>query len=280
MARHRSILPAISVFALGSSITLAVMLSSGTKGNARADSIGFHSGSTNPSTEGFTTVTFGASSTVAPLSNDQGLPAWSIAGTAQVAQFAYESPAPTASQLAAIASQGFTMTMTDRVIQGLAPAYSSPNFVVIAGEDFTFNGKRWEMDLGLNASGDTVVVLPNSIDNGGPGGSIRAPGASFTLVGSGSSYHTYQLIYNPTTMLASLFVDGVDRIDGYSGHTSFTNPNVGLVWGAFSGGQGNFNLASLQTGLPSSVPEPASLVMLSLGLAALAGLAWYRRCAA
>jgi hypothetical protein len=246
-------------------------------GRARADVIAQHQGSTVPATEGFSPVTFGASSTVGPLSNDQGLPAWFIAGTAQSSQFGYASPALTSAQQTAITNQGFVMTMTARVLQGLAPAYDATNHVVIGGVDFTFAGTRYEMDLGLNANGDTVVVLPTSIDNGGPGFSIRAPGQNFTLVGSGSSYHTYQLAYNPTTQLADLFVDGVDRIQNYGGHTSFTNPNLGLVWGAFSGGQGNFYVASLQTGQIASVPEPSPLLLGGLTALVTAGVARRRR---
>jgi hypothetical protein len=276
--RHSShrIISAISVFALRALIALVVMLASSTNANVRGGTIALHTGSTDPAAEGFTTGTFGAPSTFGPISNDQGVPAWSIAGTGQSSQFGYLSSAPTAMELATITSQGFTMTMTARVILGLAPIYDSTNFVVIAGTDFTFNGKRWEMDLGLNANGDTVVVVPNSINNTGPGESIQAPGASYTLVGSGSSYHTYQLLYNPTTMDASLFVDGIDRIDGYTGGTTFLNPGIGLIWNAFSGGQGNFNLAELQTGMLTSVAEPSSLAL--AGTASMAGLGlWSRR---
>jgi hypothetical protein len=246
-------------------------------GRAEADIIAQHQGSTVPATEGFSTVTFGAASTVGLLANDQGLPAWFIAGTGQSAQLAYASPALTPAQQTAITNQGFVMTMTARVLQGLAPAYDSTNHVVIGGADFTFAGRRFEMDLGLLTNGDTVVVLPTSIDNGGPGQSIRAPGPSLTLAGSGSSYHTYQLSYNPATQLADLFVDGVDRIQNYAGHTSFTNPGLGLIWGAFSGGQGNFNLASLQTGQIAAVPEPSPLILGGLTALLALGAAWRRR---
>ena len=73
-------------------------------------------------------------------------------------------------------------------------------------------------------------------------------------------------------MQASLYVDGVDRIDGYSGGTTFLNPGVGLIWNAFSGGQGNFNRAELQTGMIFSVPEPSSVIL--GGIAALIGLGY------
>ena len=176
-ASHR-IVSAISAVALHSSIALAILLTSGARAHVMGGIIALHTGSTDPAIEGFSNATFGAASTVGAVPNDHGNSAWTIAGTGQSSQFAYLSSAPTTTELATIASQGFTMTMTDRVILGLAPVYDSTNFVVIAGTDFTFNGKRWEMDLGLNANGDTVVVLPNSINNTGPGESIQAPGTA------------------------------------------------------------------------------------------------------
>jgi hypothetical protein len=126
------------------------------------------------------------------LTNDQGLPAWSIAGSGQSSQFVYVAPGLTASQKSDIASQGFTLTLVARVLQnGLAPAYTISDPATIAGASVNYAGVRWEIDLGLNSQGDTVVVLPNTIANNGPGDSIRSVGASYTLTGSGSTYHTY-----------------------------------------------------------------------------------------
>src|SRR5947209_7805368 len=106
-------------------LALVVALAPGMTACVRGGVIALHSGSTNPSGEGFTPISALAPSTFGPLSNDQGLPAWFIAGTAQSSQYGYASLALTAAQLATIASQGFTMTMTDRVIQSMAPAYDS-----------------------------------------------------------------------------------------------------------------------------------------------------------
>jgi hypothetical protein len=255
-------------------IFLGGLFLAGWEGTVRGDLIGMHSGTTDPLTEGFTTVTFGASSTVGPISNDLGKPAWSIAGSAQSSQFGYETGAMTATQKAEITATGFVLTMVARVVQGLAPAYDSINHVVIGGAYLATSVTRYEVELGLNSSGDTVAVLPTSIDNGGPGSSIRAPGPSYTL--SGNDWHTYQLVYNPTTQLADLFIDGVDRIQGYAGHTSFAF-DQGLVWSANSGGRGDFNLVEAETGSLATVPEPSTMILGVAGALLWLGYALRRR---
>jgi hypothetical protein len=157
------------------------------------------------------------------------------------------------------------------------PPYTTSDPATIGNAFVSYASVRWEIDLGLNSQGDTVVVLPNTIDNNGPGNSIRSFGASYTLTGSGSTYHTYQLFYDPTTKVADLSVDGVTRLTGYTGNTSFLFFSA-LAFGAFSGGQANFDFVQVQTGELSSVPEPSSLTtMLSLGPLGTFGYAWRRR---
>jgi hypothetical protein len=222
-----------------------------------------HQGSTDPATEGFTPDACCAPSTVGPIANDVGFPAWSIAGSATNSQFAYISGTLSAAQMADIATQGFVLTLEARVLQGLAPVYDAVNPIVIVGAAVEIGSKRIEIELGLDSNGDTVAVLPTSIDSSGPGQSVRAFGPSFTLTGSDSTYHNYQLVFDPGTQLADLFVDGVDRIQDYAGNTSFAL-NRGLGWGAWSGGQGNFNVVQLAA--PQiAVPEPSSLLLLSIG---------------
>jgi PEP-CTERM motif len=235
--------------------------------------ISVHNGSTDPTTEGFSTGTFGGSSTTGPLTNDLGLPAWSITGLSQSSQLANGTPGLNASQQAAIASDGFTLTLVARALQnGLAPAYTASNPVFIDYALVFYANVRWEINLGLNSHGDTVAVLPNSANIGGPGGSTQSIGANYTLTGSGSTYHTYQLVYDPTTNSADLFVDGAVRLTGYTGSTTYPTNNA-LNWGAVSGGQGNFNLVQVQTG-STVVPEPSGLMLIGLGAAGM--LAWAR----
>jgi hypothetical protein len=246
---------------------------------AAADLLAAHQGATDPTTEGFSTVTVGSPSTTGPLTNDLGLPAWSITGSAQDSDFGYAAPGLTASQQAEITTQGFTLTEVARVLQnGLAPAYTTSDPATIGAAYVGYAGVRWEIDLGLNSNGDPVVVLPNTIDDLGPGNSIRSSGASYTLTGSGSTYHTYQLHYDPTSHSADLSVDGSVVLTGYTGNSTFFFDSA-LVFAAFSGGQGNFNSVQVQSGGElSSVPEPSSLAMvLSLGALGLLGYAWRRK---
>jgi hypothetical protein len=254
--------------------TLALLLIGVTP--SHADLLYTHSGSIDPTTEGFTgSEVVGPASTTGPLTNDQGLPAWFIAGSGQSSQYAYFSPALTASQQAEIVSQGFTMTVVARVLQnGLAPPYTTSDPVRIGAADVSYGGVRWELDLALNSNGDTVVILPNTIAASGPGGSVQTFGASYTLTGSGSTYHTFQLFYNPTTMVADLSVDGVTRLTGYTGETSFVGTEA-LAFAATSGGQGNFNLVQVQTG-PASVPEPSTAIVASFGAVAFLAYGWSR----
>jgi hypothetical protein len=165
--------------------------------------------------------------------------------------------------------------MTARAVQGLAPAYDSVNHIVIASAHLDTGVTRFEIDLRLDSHGNTVAVLPTSFDNGGPGISCRAPGPSSTL--TGDDWHTYQLVYSPTTQLADLFIDGVDRIQGYAGHTSFVGN--GLIWGAESGGQGNFNLVEAETGTLSTAPEPSTMILGGVGALLWLGYACRRRAA-
>jgi PEP-CTERM motif len=257
-------------------ILLGSLFLAGWQQAARADLIGMHSGTTDPLTEGFTTFSFGSGSSEGPIPNDLGKPAWSIAGSAQDSQFAYRTGALTAAQQAEIAATGFVLTAVARAVQGLSPAYDSINHVVIAEANIDTGVRRFDLGLGLTSGGDTVAVLATSVDNGGPGFSVREPGPTYTL--SGSGWHTYQLVYNPTTQLVDLFVDGTDRIQGYAGDTSFVG-NTGLNWAVSSGGQGDFNLVEAETGTLSVVPEPSTMILGGAGALLWIGYAARRRAA-
>lgn len=242
-------------------LMIALLCVAAAASTARADFTYAHTGDADPETQGFTGVhVFGAPSNFGPIANDLGYPAWSVSGTGQSSQYVYVSGPLSDSELDDIAVQGFTLTMTARVVQGLAPLYSPDQPVAMGGVIFNTGIQRFDVGLGLDTNGDTVVFLPTSIGATGPGASLEGPGPSYTLVGSGSSYHTYSLVYDPASQLADLFVDGILRIEGYAGNTSFI-ANGGLMFGGASGGQANFSFVQV-----ASVPEPSSIALAGIAI--------------
>jgi hypothetical protein len=236
-------------------------------GTAEASFTIAYTASADPASEGFTSTYCCGPSTAEPMDNDLGLAAWSVTGQSQASQYGYQSGALSDAQKADVANQGFILSLNARVIQNLAPAYDAVNYAVIGGALLEMNSMRYQIDLGVNASGETVVVLPTYLDNFGGGvnpGYIRAVGPSFTLTGLGSSWHSYQLVYDPNTLLSMLFVDGTERISGYAGFAASFIHDTGLGWGASSGGQVNFNQVQL-----SSVPIPAAVWLFGSALAGL-----------
>jgi hypothetical protein len=213
-----------------------------------------HSGSTDPINEGFSVWVDVGSSTVGPVQNDMSHDAWSITGLTQLQQYAYNSAPLTPSQQVDITNQGFNLTVIERVLQGKAPVYTPANSATAGVVEVSTGTNRFDIDLGVDSNGDTVVVLPNSATNSGS--SVITPGASYTLTGSGSSYHTYELVYNSTTQLADLSVDGIKRIQDYAG---FTYPSMAL-WSlqlsGINGGQANFSSVQFTS---SPVPVPGAI---------------------
>jgi hypothetical protein len=258
--RNLSVLVA-GIAALGANATVLA-------GTAKAGMIAEYQADADPTTEGFTAVSFNTPSTVGPIPSDLGLPAWSITGSDQTSEFGYASPSLTGAQQAAIAANGFTLTLVARAIQNVAPAFTSSMETWVAGATVNYGGLRWIIALGIDAAGDTVVFLPTTYGLE-PGGSVAGDGPSYTLVGSGSSYNTYQLAYDPTTGLANLFVNGTEEIAGYAGDTSFVLSDA-ADFDAVSGGQGNFNFVELASGPSPTVPEPTSLAIFASALVGLA----------
>ena len=82
---------------------------------------------TDPTTQGFSPLVVypPAPQVIEPIANDLGYPAWSISGLALPSQFFYQSGALNTAQKADINSQGFTLTLRGRVLQGSAPAFDA-----------------------------------------------------------------------------------------------------------------------------------------------------------
>jgi hypothetical protein len=235
-------------------VSLAVAVVAGTVGITKAEFVIAHTGANDPTTEGFTFFSFGPTVT-GPIPNDMGNPAWSIAATTLSSQFTYQSGL-TAQQSNDIDSHGFVLTFEARAVTGLL--FDPVGGATVAAAGVWTATRRFDVALGLDANGDTAVVLPTSIDIN-IFDVVTTPGPSYTLTGSGSTYHTYQLVYDPITALADLYVDGVLRLQDYGGHTDFLFPDGGLAWSAYSLGQANFSFVEL-----ASIPEPAAFLLVGL----------------
>ncbi len=240
---------------------------------SRAELLSGHFGTTDPTTENFMTTYTTGQGTVGPVANDQGYPAWEITSNALNAQVQYnDSRSLSTAQQTEIATTGFTETLVARVDLNNNPgstwSLSSPTILASTSVG-VLTTPRFDIDLSINSSGNTVVTLPTTYSFGS-GGVVQATGLTDTL--TDSAYHTYQLYYNPNTSSADLYIDGNLALSGYTGLTSYPGYQR-LYWGADSGGQEFVNQDSVATGndivSPITVPEPSSLIV-AAGTASLA----------
>ena len=176
-----------------------------------------HVGTANPTTEGFTSDGTPIGSAV---NNDtgSGLGAWRIQSPSPTSGY-YSSTLSAAEKQSAM-TRGWKTTARLRVETG-------DTFVDL---DFLGFGNRFDIHLHRDTNGDTVVQLATTI--------LPLTGPSFTLTGSGSSYHLYELLFDPITHTANLAVDGVTRLTGYAGTTDFQSQGGLMI------GSGFFNAAN------------------------------------
>src|SRR5690349_9992139 len=112
--------------------------------SARADITIAHSGSADPTTEGFSVATANGSSTTTPLASDLGKAAWSMTGNTQASQLAYYSGALSPVEKSYMASNGFTLSMEARVLPGIAQPYTLAHPTMIASTLVSTDTARFE----------------------------------------------------------------------------------------------------------------------------------------
>jgi hypothetical protein len=180
-----------------------------------------------------------------PVTGDGDRDAWFVddGSTGSGTRYRYEK-APTAVDVARAQGAGWTLRVVLRVA---GPAPDPVDASIIA--EYSDATRRYGLLLGKEADGDAIV-------------SVLGAGASYTAQGTGEVYHEYLLYLNPNTGLASVQVDGVERITGYSGvAASGVGARVNFGSGDSAGrGRGHYGLVEWGVSEDSDgdgIPDPA-----------------------
>ncbi|MFN7936937.1 MAG: hypothetical protein U0R19_26685 [Bryobacteraceae bacterium] len=214
----------------------------------------FHASAGTPASQGW--LNRGGILAEQALASDLGLPAWQISGNG-CCGYRYQ---PVSETWASIFAEGWTLSAQARVQTGTGYGY------VTLDTPAGFN--RFDLLLQLNPNGDTNAFLFTG----------DLADRSFQVTLAGNAYHLYEIRYDPSTASATLWIDGVERLSGYTGNTFFRE-NHGPFFGSNSdlSTKANFNFVRFASGdaAAQDVPEAASMICSGLGLLVM-GL-WQRR---
>lgn len=188
-----------------------------------------HDGMTDPLTEGFAVESAGGFLGEPVLDND--VASWSL----QSPGFArYQTGDLPPEQKAAALENGWKIVLVARV----ADAPNGDGLVTCNLENL--GGRRFDMNLGVDNDGNPFVRLNLNILPGPVG-----VGPTAIVGDSAQDYHTYELIYDPDLLSADLFIDGVEVISDYPGHTNFVRP-LGFYMGVYSTHLGHYSFAQFE----------------------------------
>lgn len=213
--------------------------------------IAHHLGSADPVTEGFS-LSSSPGASLSPISGGPAGGAWAI-HLAALQDIASYSLALTPQQQAQMLSAGWTLSLTLRV----DPPYNASPVGIFAG--LITGSQEFLINIGANSAGDPVVE-------------VNAPVfPAYTLTGAGPGYHNYQLRFDAAAQNASLWVDGTQRVGGFTG--PYPLPQGSLAWGGSQRGHPTINADWSEVSL-SIVPEPSAGSLLLCG-----GVLIFWRCA-
>jgi hypothetical protein len=197
-----------------------------------------HSGSADPTTEGFTLKYFLSGQTTGPT-NDGGIKAWITASPQGSGSLEYDQFL-TPEQQAELDGANWNLAVTLRVFT------AGPSALL----NFYTGTERFSMYFGVINGAPFVTA--------GPLGS----NPMFVLSNSNLSYNNYRLVYNSVNDLASLWINGVQEASNIQGAPSSQAAEVD--WGLIQTGplpaQANWNLVSLEI-----VPEPSEFSLVCFG---------------
>ncbi len=238
---------------------------------ATASMVALHQGANDPTTEGWTGNGFGNAGLVegAKDTGDPSTSAWFINDKSEnfgsSKRYLYYLTEDEKTE----AATGWALSARINLLDGsgapplsgeLLENYKTPNMAVMV--EFATDTTAYRMDFGLDDYNNPVVML----QDGWAGD--HSQGNSYIVPTDG--FHEYTLIFQNDA--ASLLVDGVEVLSGYTGSTNNVHANR-VAWGAFfdgSLGGAEYNIVKFETSPANPVPVPGSIFLLSGGL--IAGL--------
>ena len=220
-----------------------------------------HEGSTNPTTEGWTTS---GSSVKSAVINDlgTGVNAWSVYDPGGAGNSGTYTRTLTSTQVSDAVLTGWTLDATIRYVPPdplIATAATTNSWcTVMMDEGITDRRTLYGLYFGNNAAGDTLV---------------RPYGVATTFTVA-AGYHDYQIIWDPETANASIYIDGELKLSGYEGGGIDYTAASRVYWGdntttALTEGRGaNYAYVGLTTGT-AAIPEPNRICFMMLAAGTL-----------
>jgi|GEM_PF-5324018 len=198
--------------------------------------LAMHNGNANPTQEGWSNYTDFGSPQYSAVTNDLGKNSWSILLSS--AGGGYSRTLPN------ISSLDWALSCNLRLVTPNQPVFSTFSLALGTG------AKGFSLFFGSDAAGNAQVRV-------GGGGS-----SPYTLLGQGTAYNSFQLIYSGETGQASLWANSSQLASGINGIE--LNMPASISWGgavqSATSRQANWNSVSLEV-----IPEPNSLSLLCLG---------------
>lgn len=213
------------------------------------NTLALHEGSRDPLNEKWTFERPLVGATAFPVTNDQGFQAWSVKdlgwgdgayGTVlddNDAKRAMKEGWTLSGRLRAEAA-GMGTTTLGVIFNDPSPRAFGINLVNVAGKNV----------IRLGGEDENILEFPIDVDL--------------------SDYHHYELVYDPSTDLATFYIDGVETKAGYKGHLYLgTHKNIVTMGSGDTdnSGQGNYNLVEFKINSPAAQGLPVGNLLQNAG---------------